>query len=741
MWWQHSAHNSELPVLPTTLCENSTQSGYTDWRLPNIRELESLTDDLRQNPNINTSIFTPSLNHDYAWLLSSTSNTMFPGEKWYIELMSGRSDSYISLNTILGCDMGLYFCEYFVKCVRGLDSSLPVTLTGIVTDASTMQSLEDVSITVTDLQNIHSTLTDSNGQYIIENLVPGNFIGVFEKSGYITHTENGVLINGQTLVLDIQLALIPSPLTVIITSPENGAILNSSPVEVTGTVSNNAEVTVNGIDATVNNDIFSATIPLNEGQNTITAIAHDEFGQTETQNVTVTLLTKGSITGKVTDVMTGLPVPDSQVSITDSLNNILSAITDSSGQYTVNAVSQGNFTGMISKDCYMPHHFSGTVMPGQVHMYDANLHPAPPTISDIALSTVSYDSATITWTTDHLSDSTVEYGIDASYGNSVTDATLTTAHSITLTNLLSETTYHFMVTSTNSNNLSASSEDDTFITLNPITVTITSPLDGATLSHADITVSGTITNAQGNETGVVVNGTIATLNGNNFVANNIPLIEGSNTIAATATDTTGNTSSTSLGINLQTPVHYIRLTSNIESGISPLETTFRIEGSFSFDESSIFVTGPTQPEFIESDVDEYTFRLTMEGIYYFTANVTGPDGLAYEDTIAINVIDQPEIDTLLQNKWTSLTNNLRDSKIQHALLWITSESQKVYEEIFNALIDQLPFIMSTEIEFNLISIHNGIATYDLVTKEDGRNLSYEVIFITDSNGIWKIHEF
>lgn len=61
---------------------------------------------------------------------------------------------------------------------------------------------------------------------------------------------------------------------------------------------------------------------------------------------------------------------------------------------------------------------------------------------------ITAHEATITWTTNELSDSFVEYGLDTSYGLSVSDDTEVTSHSVTLTGLEPATTYYYLVTST-----------------------------------------------------------------------------------------------------------------------------------------------------------------------------------------------------------------------------------------------------------------------------------------------------
>lgn len=90
----------------------------------------------------------------------------------------------------------------------------------------------------------------------------------------------------------------------------------------------------------------------------------------------------------------------------------------------------------------------------------------PPVISSVGTSNLTDTSVIIRWQTDENATSAVDYGTTTSYGATVSNATLKLNHTLSLTGLTPNTTYHYRVRSRNATGLQGTSAGFTF-TSNP----------------------------------------------------------------------------------------------------------------------------------------------------------------------------------------------------------------------------------------------------------------------------------
>ena len=275
-------------------------------------------------------------------------------------------------------------------------------------------------------------------------------------------------------------------------------------------------------------------------------------------------------------------------------------------------------------------------------------------------------------------------------------------------------------------------------------IAITSPSDGETINKPKIIVKGTV-NSSTRDVGIAVNGIIAEISGNNWIANNIPLTIGPNTVTAVATDSFGSRISKVITVNANNTSQLVQLSANITSGVPPLQVYFSVSTSFIPVSYEMDFDGDGVADYAGTTFQNVSYTYTSGGIFYPTLRITDNLGNVYSDTIAITVMSKTDVDTLLKTKWEGMKGALASSDINRALSHFTEESKQLYSDIFAALQAQLSQIVQEMQDIQLVYMKNGFAKYRMSKTESygGQMLAitYYIYFAVDTNGVWKIYRF
>ncbi|MCK4670620.1 MAG: PGF-pre-PGF domain-containing protein [Nanoarchaeota archaeon] len=139
-------------------------------------------------------------------------------------------------------------------------------------------------------------------------------------------------------------------------------------------------------------------------------------------------LSNVSISNSTTSTLIATNIPQTNLSVS------FDSTTVSDGTYNITWISCGNETS----DAFCGNH--------TIEIMIDNV----PVISNVAATQITHESAVITWATNEVANSSVNYGASTALGTLAVGAPLVTSHSIGLTNLVPGTLYYYNVTSCDS---------------------------------------------------------------------------------------------------------------------------------------------------------------------------------------------------------------------------------------------------------------------------------------------------
>lgn len=273
-----------------------------------------------------------------------------------------------------------------------------------------------------------------------------------------------------------------------------------------------------------------------------------------------------------------------------------------------------------------------------------------------------------------------------------------------------------------------------------LSVDITTPASGTSLSVSSTNVSGTVSSAA-DEVGVVVNGIPAAVLDGHFVAPNVPLVLGENTLTATATNVCLNQAITTTAVDVSSlnppPISLLATPTsglapfmvNLTATVSSVNPIINYQWAFNGD-GVIDASG--------ASLSQVSNTYSQPGLYLATVTATDSVGNQFSGFVPVLVRSFAELDNLLQMRWNALVGALSSQDAGRAISFFHSGFAQQFSNTFDKLRDRLPSISSSLTNANLLSEAGGVAEMVTIRTQQGTSYAYFIYFMQDEHGLWKI---
>jgi hypothetical protein len=109
----------------------------------------------------------------------------------------------------------------------------------------------------------------------------------------------------------------------------------------------------------------------------------------------------------------------------------------------------------------------------------------------------------------------------------------------------------------------------------------------------------------------------------------------------------------------------------------------------------------------------------------------------------VQVLDQVGLEALLQAKWAALRDALSRSDVAGAVSLFATASRDAYQDQLTALagVGALSRVAADLGAITPVRIHNRAAEYELRAVQRGTQYSFYVLFVIDTDGVWRLRVF
>ena len=131
------------------------------------------------------------------------------------------------------------------------------------------------------------------------------------------------------------------------------------------------------------------------------------------------------------------------------------------------------------------------------------------------------------------------------------------------------------------------------------------------------------------------------------------------------------------------------------------------------------------------------------GLFFPRVRVVDDQGTAFTATGLVQVLDPAVLETVLQARWSGLRDALSRGDVPAAVALFAGASRDAYRDQLTALagVGALPQVAADLGAITPVKVLDRAAEYELKAVQRGTLYSFHVLFVIDTDGVWRLRVF
>lgn len=272
-------------------------------------------------------------------------------------------------------------------------------------------------------------------------------------------------------------------------------------------------------------------------------------------------------------------------------------------------------------------------------------------------------------------------------------------------------------------------------------IQIEAPAEDADVGRAVALVIGRFASGA-DEVGVSVNGFPAAVGADRFAAQ-VPLSAGANRLTAVVTNACGERADASARVYVGVMDQKAQLDPRPAAGVGPMTVTLHAIPMFGGPVAQYEwdLNGDGKIDQSGADLAEISTTYATAGLYLPRVTLIDRDGKRYTEAAPVQVFSEAAVQALLARRWEGLRAALDQQDVDAAAESFAQSTRERYRSNFAVLRDILPLMADDLGTPTFVRFIPSGALYEVRSERDGHAYSFQVEFMVDVDGIWRIHWF